>query len=304
MRDTLREALTTNDERPEGHRRVVGMHAQQAAPRAAAVREGDRSAGERMVQRALRRRRGRLHRRSRLHPPLRLPVAVGQAHRRSAQATIRSRRSTTAASAAAIAARSRRRRCSARPSTAPTSSTTRPAGTASSARLRARGHRLPAAPPRKPARIDFADAGSRRDRRIAPPTGVHDASGRSPSPCSAIGGQGGGVLTDWIVALAERNGWLAQSTSVPGVAQRTGATIYYIEMLPPTERPRAGPVADAGAGRRRRRDRGRADGGRPRHPARPRHAGPHDADRLDAPHLRRRREDRAGRRHRAIPSRW
>ena len=49
----------------------------------------------------------------------------------------------------------------------------------------------------------------------------------------AMGGQGGGVLADWIVAVAESNGWYAQSTSVPGVAQRTGATLYYIEMLPP-----------------------------------------------------------------------
>jgi len=48
----------------------------------------------------------------------------------------------------------------------------------------------------------------------------------------AMGGQGGGVLTDWIVTLAENKGWIAQSTSVPGVAQRTGATIYYIEMMP------------------------------------------------------------------------
>ena len=48
-----------------------------------------------------------------------------------------------------------------------------------------------------------------------------------------MGGQGGGVLVDWIVALAERRGWFAQSTSVPGVAQRTGATIYYIEMIAP-----------------------------------------------------------------------
>ena len=51
----------------------------------------------------------------------------------------------------------------------------------------------------------------------------------------AMGGQGGGVLTDWIVALAEAQGFAAQSTSVPGVAQRTGATIYYIEMLPPRD---------------------------------------------------------------------
>ncbi len=49
----------------------------------------------------------------------------------------------------------------------------------------------------------------------------------------AMGGQGGGVLADWIVALAEAEGWFAQSTSVPGVAQRTGATIYYVEIMRP-----------------------------------------------------------------------
>jgi len=51
----------------------------------------------------------------------------------------------------------------------------------------------------------------------------------------AMGGQGGGVLTEWIVRLAENHGWIAQSTSVPGVAQRTGTTIYYVEMMPPQE---------------------------------------------------------------------
>ncbi|MCV9940658.1 indolepyruvate oxidoreductase subunit beta family protein [Boseaceae bacterium BT-24-1] len=48
----------------------------------------------------------------------------------------------------------------------------------------------------------------------------------------AMGGQGGGVLADWIVALAESQGWAVQATSVPGVAQRTGSTLYYLEMLP------------------------------------------------------------------------
>ncbi|MBB5216212.1 indolepyruvate oxidoreductase subunit beta family protein [Parapusillimonas granuli] len=48
----------------------------------------------------------------------------------------------------------------------------------------------------------------------------------------AMGGQGGGVLADWIVDMAEHAGWWAQTTSVPGVAQRTGATIYYLEMIP------------------------------------------------------------------------
>jgi indolepyruvate ferredoxin oxidoreductase, beta subunit len=48
----------------------------------------------------------------------------------------------------------------------------------------------------------------------------------------AMGGEGGGVLADWIVDLGEHNGYLAQTTSVPGVAQRTGATIYYVELFP------------------------------------------------------------------------
>ena len=52
----------------------------------------------------------------------------------------------------------------------------------------------------------------------------------------AVGGQGGGVLSNWIVALAERNGYAVQFTSVAGVAQRTGATIYYVEMMPDTGR--------------------------------------------------------------------
>ena len=48
----------------------------------------------------------------------------------------------------------------------------------------------------------------------------------------AMGGEGGGVLADWLVDLAEQNGNLAQTTSVPGVAQRTGATVYYLELFP------------------------------------------------------------------------
>jgi indolepyruvate ferredoxin oxidoreductase, beta subunit len=52
---------------------------------------------------------------------------------------------------------------------------------------------------------------------------------------SALGGQGGGVLADWIVEVAERHSWLVQSTSVPGVAQRTGTTVYYLETCPPPD---------------------------------------------------------------------
>ena len=50
----------------------------------------------------------------------------------------------------------------------------------------------------------------------------------------ALGGQGGGVRIDWLGDLAEHAGWTAQATSVAGVAQRTGATIYYVEMVVPT----------------------------------------------------------------------
>jgi indolepyruvate ferredoxin oxidoreductase, beta subunit len=51
----------------------------------------------------------------------------------------------------------------------------------------------------------------------------------------ALGGEGGGVLADWIVAAAEGAGHTAQNTSVAGVAQRTGATVYYVEIFPPYE---------------------------------------------------------------------
>ena len=48
----------------------------------------------------------------------------------------------------------------------------------------------------------------------------------------ALGGEGGGVLTEWIIAAAHHAGYAAQSTSIPGVAQRTGATTYYVEVFP------------------------------------------------------------------------
>ena len=56
---------------------------------------------------------------------------------------------------------------------------------------------------------------------------------------AALGGEGGGVLTDWVVAAAHAAGYPVQATSVPGVAQRTGATTYYMEIWPE-------PVADLG----------------------------------------------------------
>jgi len=49
---------------------------------------------------------------------------------------------------------------------------------------------------------------------------------------AALGGEGGGVLADWIIAAATAEDYPVQSTSIPGVAQRTGATTYYIELYP------------------------------------------------------------------------
>ena len=48
----------------------------------------------------------------------------------------------------------------------------------------------------------------------------------------AVGGQGGGVLSEWIVEAALADGHIAHGTSIPGVAQRTGSTTYYVEVFP------------------------------------------------------------------------
>ncbi len=59
---------------------------------------------------------------------------------------------------------------------------------------------------------------------------------RSPEPIrllvAALGGEGGGVLAGWISEAATSSGLVVSRTSIPGVAQRTGATTYYIEMVP------------------------------------------------------------------------
>jgi indolepyruvate ferredoxin oxidoreductase, beta subunit len=49
---------------------------------------------------------------------------------------------------------------------------------------------------------------------------------------AALGGEGGGVLASWLHAAAVAAGHFVQGTSVPGVAQRTGATTYYLEIVP------------------------------------------------------------------------
>lgn len=54
---------------------------------------------------------------------------------------------------------------------------------------------------------------------------------------AALGGEGGGVFTNWVIDVADSEGWLCQSTYLAGVAQRTGATIYYLEMYPRCDLP-------------------------------------------------------------------
>jgi len=49
---------------------------------------------------------------------------------------------------------------------------------------------------------------------------------------AALGGEGGGVMADWLIQAATASGFPAQATSIPGVAQRTGATTYYLEIFP------------------------------------------------------------------------
>ena len=49
---------------------------------------------------------------------------------------------------------------------------------------------------------------------------------------AALGGEGGGVLAAWLHRSAIAEGHFVQGTSIPGVAQRTGATTYYSEIVP------------------------------------------------------------------------
>ena len=49
---------------------------------------------------------------------------------------------------------------------------------------------------------------------------------------AALGGEGGGVMADWLIHAATACAFPAQATSIPGVAQRTGATTYYLEIYP------------------------------------------------------------------------
>lgn len=61
---------------------------------------------------------------------------------------------------------------------------------------------------------------------------MHDKTRPISILVCALGGEGGGVLSEWLVEAALLAGFPVQSTSIPGVAQRTGATTYYVEIFP------------------------------------------------------------------------
>src|SRR2546430_6999282 len=195
------------------------MHAQQGAPRAAARAQ---AAGTRRARgaRALRRRSRHLHRRPLLHSVVRVSIAHARAQPRPAAARAGDQ------------------------------------GDQFLRRLRivrgggARGRTLPLVLSRLDHRQSHgmgpaqAQSAQHRDRRPATPhrraprrgaTSEMNAQAQSPRPITiavvALGGEGGGVLADWIVDLAQDGGHLGQATSVPGVAQRTGATVYYVELF-------------------------------------------------------------------------
>ena len=79
---------------------------------------------------------------------------------------------------------------------------------------------------------------------VVPGAALDSASGTAVHPAAlapertwtvviaALGGEGGGVLSNWLVDAASVDGRRVQATSVPGVAQRTGATTYYLEIGP------------------------------------------------------------------------
>jgi indolepyruvate ferredoxin oxidoreductase, alpha subunit len=108
------------------------------------------------------------------------------------------------------------------------------------------GHIGPSTAP--PVAAETETAGKPQSSAAASPAAARrtdkteQAAGTAPIKLliAALGGEGGGVLTDWIVTAAAEAGLPVQSTSIPGVAQRTGATTYYIEIFPTPARELSG----------------------------------------------------------------
>src|SRR6266849_2300236 len=187
------------------------MHAEPAAARAAADAQAH---GRRRARRprALRGRPRHLHRRPFLHPAVGLPLADAGAQSRPAAARARHQGDQFLRRLRLV--RGGRACRGALPLVLP--------------RLDHRqSHGLGPAQAQDPRRGDRLSAAAHRSRRRL--TTMDEVI---TIAVVALGGEGGGVLADWIVDLAEHGGHLAQATSVPGVAQRTGATVYYVELFP------------------------------------------------------------------------
>ena len=188
--------------------RARGVPARAPAPREAA--DGRAAQGGRAGRgAALRRGPRRVHRRQVVHALQRLPVADARRRIRTRCATTRSPTWTQSCVGCGVCGEVAHAAVLC-PSFYETRVVRNPgAGTRALAALRRARHRLA------------------RSRRVM---------AEAPRPVSiliaALGGQGGGVLTEWIVGAAGHAGYPAQATSIPGVAQRTGATTYYVEVFP------------------------------------------------------------------------
>ena len=207
--DTLRDTQGGHD---HGGRRAQGDHRSRGVPaRAPAPREARRggAAQGRPARRgaALRGGPGRVHRRQVVHAAQRLPVAHLEAERRSAP-----RRSSRPCGPDVRGMWPLRRGGSRR----------RPVPVV------LRGPRGPS-----PGRVGATPRPHAPPRDRLAPAGVMVQAPRRPVSVliAALGGQGGGVLTEWLVGAAAHAGYPAQATSIPGVAQRTGATTYYVEVF-------------------------------------------------------------------------
>ena len=221
VRDTFIEALTTDEQGPK----VLVMQSECQLNRQRRVKPETRQALKEATghPRAVRRRSGDMHRRPCLHPDLRVPVADNHLQPRSdadrpgrdgARQLRRLRRLRHNAHAAVLCPSFYRSDVIHNPTRRD--------------RLRVEAARLVDEAARR-----AASRRTPRDSSAALMASWYD--GRRPLTLAilALGGEGGGVLADWIVAVAENAGYYAQNTSVAGVAQRTGATVYYVEIFPP-----------------------------------------------------------------------
>ena len=216
--------------------------------------------GERVTRDALRRRRRDLHRRPFLHPAVGLPVADGEAQSRSAAhrsggdgdrklRRLRPVRRGRACRGAVPVVLSRRGRAQSE-LVGPTLHRVRRASSAGwrarravslspvRARVEVSGRTStsePLTPPLSP-----AGRGSRRACRREAPTAA--ASHHPPDRRARRRRRRRADRLDR-QRRATRSGFPVQSTSIPGVAQRTGATTYYIEIMPV-------PARDSAAGSR------------------------------------------------------